>query len=168
MPAIKAHIMTDSAAPEAPDASDAKLAKTQTQRARWATRKMTVKSSSSKRKSILNRMQHKRGSSNEKHPSGESPQPPADDEDEQAPAGSEQNDDDDQSPGRQLYVNIPLPDELLDDGHPLYTYPRNKIRTAKYTPLSFVPKNLYFQFQNVANIFFLFLIIMGVSFYLFL
>lgn len=158
--------MTESAAPEAPDAPDAKLAKVQTQRARWATRKMTVKSSSSKRMSILNRMQHKRGMSNEKNPSGGSPQPPADgdDEDDQDPAGSDQNDEE-ESAGRQLYVNIPLPDELLEDGHPLYTYPRNKIRTAKYTPLSFVPKNLYFQFQNVANIFFLFLIIMGVSFY---
>lgn len=49
-----------------------------------------------------------------------------------------------------------------EDGRPLATYPRNKIRTAKYTPISFIPKNLWFQFQNVANIYFLFIIIIGV------
>lgn len=62
---------------------------------------------------------------------------------------------------RRLYFNKPLPKDLLDDsGDPLQHFTRNKIRTAKYTPLSFVPKNLWFQFQNVANIFFLFLVIL--------
>ncbi|EEB06682.1 phospholipid-transporting ATPase [Schizosaccharomyces japonicus yFS275] len=42
----------------------------------------------------------------------------------------------------------------------LAKYPRNKIRTTRYTPLSFLPKNLYYQFKNVANIYFLFLIIL--------
>lgn len=65
---------------------------------------------------------------------------------------------------RQLYFNLPLPQDLLDeDGNPAQQFTRNKIRTAKYTPLSFVPKNLWFQFQNVANIFFLFLVIIVVS-----
>lgn len=65
---------------------------------------------------------------------------------------------------RQLYFNLPLPPELLDDeGNPRHEFTRNKIRTAKYTALSFVPKNLWFQFQNIANIFFLFLVILVVS-----
>ena len=53
---------------------------------------------------------------------------------------------------------------MIDDetGAPIKQYARNKIRTAKYTPLSFIPKNLYFQFQNVANIYFLFIVILGV------
>lgn len=64
-----------------------------------------------------------------------------------------------------VYFNLPLPSEMTDpeSGAPLTHYPRNKVRTTKYTPLSFVPKNLYFQFKNVANIYFLFIVILGVS-----
>lgn len=66
---------------------------------------------------------------------------------------------------RKIYFNIPLPESERDeDGHPKANYPRNKVRTAKYTPITFVPKNLWFQFQNIANIYFLFIIILGVSF----
>uniref|UniRef100_A0A060SZE9 Phospholipid-transporting ATPase n=1 Tax=Blastobotrys adeninivorans TaxID=409370 RepID=A0A060SZE9_BLAAD len=64
---------------------------------------------------------------------------------------------------RKIYVNIPLPHDMIspDTGLPIADYPRNKIRTTKYTPLSFIPKNLFFQFQNVANIYFLFIVILG-------
>ncbi|KAL2758570.1 hypothetical protein ACRALDRAFT_2101016 [Sodiomyces alcalophilus JCM 7366] len=63
--------------------------------------------------------------------------------------------------GRKLFVNLPLPPDLLDeDGIPSQQFARNKIRTAKYTPLSFIPKNLWFQFHNIANIFFLFVVIL--------
>ncbi|KAK6459288.1 aminophospholipid translocase and ATPase [Scheffersomyces xylosifermentans] len=63
---------------------------------------------------------------------------------------------------RKVYVNYPLPDDLKDaHGHPIIDYPRNKIRTTKYTPLSFFPKNILFQFTNVANTYFLVLIILG-------
>jgi phospholipid-translocating ATPase len=66
--------------------------------------------------------------------------------------------------GRTLFFNLPLPDDLKDeDGNLTQHYPRNKIRTAKYTPLSFIPKNLWFQFHNIANIFFLFTNILAVS-----
>lgn len=82
------------------------------------------------------------------------------------------NDDDDESDDdktknradelRSVYYNMPLPQEMLTDtGEPNATYPRNKIRTTKYTPLTFVPKNLAFQFKNIANIYFLIMIIMG-------
>ena len=64
---------------------------------------------------------------------------------------------------RYIYVNHELPEELRDSktGHPLLMYPRNKIRTTKYTPLSFLPKNILFQFTNVANTYFLILVILG-------
>ena len=64
---------------------------------------------------------------------------------------------------RRIYFNMRLPhEETHDDGTPLHTYPRNKIRTAKYTPLTFIPKNLFLQFHNVANIYFLFIVILQV------
>lgn len=65
---------------------------------------------------------------------------------------------------RTVCFNIPLPPDAVDEqGLPIRHYRRNKIRTAKYTPLSFVPKNLWYQFHNVANVYFLFLIILTVS-----
>lgn len=76
---------------------------------------------------------------------------------------SEETDSDEQDAGRTVYFNIPLPAHERDnEGHPKAHYARNKIRTAKYTPLSFVPKNLWFQFHNIANVYFLFIIILGV------
>lgn len=156
--------MTESS-PEA-EAPEVKLDKVHTQRARWATRKMTVKSSSSKRLSLLNRMQHKRALSDEKKSADDANQQnPGDDEASAGQAADEESDDEEEQQGRSVYVNQPLPQELLDeDGHPKASYPRNKIRTAKYTPLSFIPKNLFFQFLNIANVFFLFLIVLGVCF----
>ena len=65
---------------------------------------------------------------------------------------------------RRIYFNMRLPpEECHDDGTPLSVYPRNKIRTAKYTPLTFIPKNLWLQFHNVANIYFMFIVILQVS-----
>lgn len=65
---------------------------------------------------------------------------------------------------RTVTFNRPLPPHLVDPetNKPLTNYPRNKIRTTKYTPLSFFPKNIWNQFMhNVANIYFLVLIILG-------
>ncbi|EGX45934.1 hypothetical protein AOL_s00112g123 [Orbilia oligospora ATCC 24927] len=65
--------------------------------------------------------------------------------------------------GRNVYINLPLPPDAQDeDGKPIAQYARNKIRTAKYTPLSFIPKNLWLQFHNVANIYFLFITILQI------
>lgn len=59
---------------------------------------------------------------------------------------------------------MPIPDEERDEEGTLKAqYPGNKIRTAKYTPLTFIPKNLWLQFQNIANLYFLFIIILGVG-----
>lgn len=64
---------------------------------------------------------------------------------------------------RYIYVNHELPDDMRDPstGYPTLQYPRNKIRTTKYTPLSFLPKDILFQFTNVANTYFLILVILG-------
>jgi hypothetical protein len=65
---------------------------------------------------------------------------------------------------RRIYFNVSVPPEERDEeGRIRAKYVRNKIRTAKYTPLSFVPKNLWFQFHNIANIYFLFTVILSVS-----
>ncbi|CAI5758671.1 unnamed protein product [Candida verbasci] len=63
---------------------------------------------------------------------------------------------------RTIYFNYDLPSYLKDSkGYPIIEYPRNKIRTTKYTPISFLPKNILFQFTNVANSYFLLLVILG-------
>ncbi|XBW36209.1 hypothetical protein QEN19_001789 [Hanseniaspora menglaensis] len=63
---------------------------------------------------------------------------------------------------RSFFFHAELPPTMLnEEGNPIVEYPRNKIRTTKYTPLSFVPKNLAFQFNNIANIYFLTMVILG-------
>lgn len=64
---------------------------------------------------------------------------------------------------RTIYVNHELPPQMLDTQtqKPVLSYPRNKIRTTKYTPVSFIPKNLLIQFSKVANTYFLLLVILG-------
>ncbi|KAI0954200.1 hypothetical protein AcV7_007497 [Taiwanofungus camphoratus] len=66
-------------------------------------------------------------------------------------------------PRRKIYVNYPLPREELDHhGEPVVRYLRNKVRTSKYTILTFIPKNLYEQFRRVANLYFLALVILQI------
>lgn len=143
-----------------------------TKRSRWATRKMTVKSSAIKRLSLTGRLNRKSLTSEKKRQSGGSEtlqSSQATHENGNQHSGDANDDEEEEEVDlehgpRQLYFNLPLPPDLLDeDGNPLHEFTRNKIRTAKYTPLSFTPKNLWFQFQNVANIFFLFLVILVVS-----
>jgi len=53
---------------------------------------------------------------------------------------------------RRIYFNISLPSIAVDKyGVPIYQYTNNKLRTSKYTLLTFVPQNLYEQFHRVAN-----------------
>jgi phospholipid-translocating ATPase len=123
---------------------------------------MTVKSGKNKRMSILNR-RHQKNGSNEKNQITEGGDN-AGDASTAAEGDIAQLEEEEEKDDRTLWFNLPLPDEQKDEeGHPLRIYARNKIRTAKYTPLSFIPKNLWFQFHNVANIFFLFIVILVVS-----
>lgn len=39
---------------------------------------------------------------------------------------------------------------------------RNKIRTTKYTMLTFIPKNLFEQFSKMANVYFLFIMVLQI------
>ncbi|KAI9657459.1 MAG: hypothetical protein M1821_003141 [Bathelium mastoideum] len=127
-------------------------------RIRWATQRQPSRKGSKKRKSIAQRL-HMRGGSKEKaqHPDLEQ----AEGQDDQAT--DDGSDKAGGNSGRRVFFNIPLPDDVRDEeGHPLTHFVRNKIRTAKYTPLSFIPKNLYFQFHNIANIYFLFIVILQI------
>lgn len=148
-----------------PEAGDNK--KQATKRIRWATQKVSrSKSAARKRQSIMNRFHQKKGAQNEKKRESGMTDSTNDSPLKDNQGGDEEGtvDEEDESGERTIYFNQPLPAEARDEeGHPIETYCRNKIRTAKYTPLSFVPKNLWFQFHNIANIYFLLLIILGVS-----
>ncbi|KAI8369516.1 uncharacterized protein BYT42DRAFT_521510 [Radiomyces spectabilis] len=62
---------------------------------------------------------------------------------------------------RTIYVNMEIPPDELDDyGQPSRTFISNKIRTAKYTWYTFLPRNLFEQFRGIANLYFLFLVIL--------
>ncbi|CAE6450639.1 unnamed protein product [Rhizoctonia solani] len=64
---------------------------------------------------------------------------------------------------RTIYINQPLPqNEIRSNGDPIVRYVRNKVRTSKYTIVTFIPKNLYEQFRRVANLYFLALVILQV------
>lgn len=125
-------------------------------RIRWATHRAPGQKGERKRQSLVDRIHNRAGSKEKadlKGRDGAQGQP--------SDSGSEGDQED---PARRVFFNIPLPPDARDEeGRPLVHYPRNKIRTAKYTPLSFLPKNLWFQFQNIANVYFLFIIILSVS-----
>lgn len=134
-----------------------------TKRTRWATQRLKGKQGGRKRISIIDRL-HKGQQNEKKRESGGAQSAFSDNE--PAHDGTEEGgeEDEDGIGPRSVFVNMPLPSEMVDEnGTPTMSYNRNKIRTAKYTPLSFIPKNLFYQFHNIANIYFLFCIILSVS-----
>jgi phospholipid-translocating ATPase len=127
-------------------------------RIRWATHRATGAKAASKRHSLKERLHKRIGSGEKKKDSFGKDVGTLEYGEESSEADSEEQD-----PGRRVYFNVPLPaSERDEDGTPKQIYARNKIRTARYTPISFIPKNLYFQFHNIANMYFLFIIILGV------
>lgn len=126
-----------------------------TNRVRWATHKASAQQGRKKRQSILDRI-HKRTPSDKSSQSIGTESEPS--------QAAELTEGEADTGSRTIYFNQSLPPEAKDeDGHPKAHYARNKIRTAKYTPLSFIPKNLWLQFHNVANIYFLFIVLLSVS-----
>lgn len=113
-----------------------------TKRIRWATRRAPGQKGQKKRESILAKLGHRRTPSRGSRDSTGSTFKGKIPEDPEAEAAAEAGDDDHTDdneqwgPARQVYFNIPLPKEERDEeGKPLAHYARNKIRTAKYTPI---------------------------------
>lgn len=121
-------------------------------RMRWATQRVTGSGALRKRMSIVKRFHKHAPSAEEKHHAGS-----------HEADGSESSASEEKDTARKIFFNLPLPDDAKDeDGHIRESFARNKIRTAKYTALSFIPKNLWLQFHNIANIYFFFIIILQV------
>lgn len=127
-----------------------------TKRQRWATTRHAGSGGVKKRVSIIDRF-HKRTESRDEKRKSTTPSSAAD------TASTHVDETQGSGPNRTIYFNTPIPESERDeDGRPIHIYPRNKIRTAKYTALTFVPKNVWLQFHNIANIYFLFVIILNV------
>jgi phospholipid-translocating ATPase len=123
-----------------------------TKRQRWATTRAPGAGGIKKRVSIIDRF-HKRSDLRDEKRKSNNTSASTNDGQDASQAG----------PNRRIYFSIPIPESERDeDGHLRITYPRNKIRTSKYTALTFVPYNIWLQFHNIANIYFLFVIILNV------
>nr|KAJ3422186.1 hypothetical protein HK105_000825 [Polyrhizophydium stewartii] len=63
---------------------------------------------------------------------------------------------------RRIFVNVPIDASFKDDitGKPFLSYKTNKIRTSKYTLVTFLPKNIFEQFRGIANFYFLMLVVL--------
>jgi len=129
-------------------------------RIRWATKRVTGPKAKSKRESILGRLQNRSSTMSSKRRSQRSSASETD----SGIAKPDENTEDSSQVGRRIFFNLPLPPEARDEnGYPLSHFARNKIRTAKYTPLTFIPLDLWYQFHNIANVYFLFIVILSVS-----
>ncbi|KAJ5110214.1 hypothetical protein N7532_002859 [Penicillium argentinense] len=126
-----------------------------TKRQRWATTRVAGSGGVRKRVSIIDRF-HKRSELRDEKRKSNATSSAGDNA---STVGEEQSE---ANQNRTIYFNIPIPESERDEeGHLKIAYPRNKIRTAKYTPITFVPKNVWLQFHNIANIYFLFVIILN-------
>lgn len=64
-------------------------------------------------------------------------------------------------PYRVVVPNHTVPPKTPKRDHPNGHFVANKIRTTKYTLLSFIPKNLLEQFHRVANLYFIFIVLLN-------
>jgi phospholipid-translocating ATPase len=127
-----------------------------TKRQRWATTRQTGSGGMRKRVSIIDRF-HKRAEIRDEKRKSNATSSAGDNASTVGEGQTEGNE------NRTIYFNIPVPESERDEeGQLKHVYPRNKIRTAKYTALTFVPKNIFLQFHNIAYIYFLFVIILNV------
>lgn len=62
---------------------------------------------------------------------------------------------------RVVVPNHIVPPKTPRKEHPNGKRPNNRIRTTKYTLLSFLPKNLFEQFYRVANLYFLIIVLLN-------
>ncbi|KAK7867763.1 hypothetical protein R5R35_002262 [Gryllus longicercus] len=62
---------------------------------------------------------------------------------------------------RTVVPNHLVPPRTPQKAHPNGKRPDNRIRTTKYTLLSFLPKNLLEQFHRVANLYFIFIVLLN-------
>lgn len=62
---------------------------------------------------------------------------------------------------RIVVPNHTVPPETPRKKHPNGRRPNNKVRTTKYTLLSFLPRNLLEQFHRVANLYFIFIVLLN-------
>lgn len=62
---------------------------------------------------------------------------------------------------RIVVPNHTVPPKIPKSEHPNGRYVGNKIRTTKYTLLSFIPKNLLEQFHRVANLYFIVIVLLN-------
>ncbi|GFX59681.1 probable phospholipid-transporting ATPase VD [Trichonephila clavipes] len=62
---------------------------------------------------------------------------------------------------RVVLNNATLPENVPGKHHPHRGYACNRIRTTKYTLLSFIPKNLFEQFHRIANLYFIGIVLLN-------
>ncbi|XP_031339511.1 phospholipid-transporting ATPase DNF1-like [Photinus pyralis] len=62
---------------------------------------------------------------------------------------------------RIVVPNHTVPPKTPRKEHPNGNRPNNKVRTTKYTLLSFLPRNLLEQFHRVANLYFIFIVLLN-------
>ncbi|KAM5446106.1 phospholipid transporting ATPase [Microsporum audouinii] len=123
-------------------------------RMRWATQRRPGIHGSKKRTSIIDKLHQRKTSKDGKLESNTS----------SLPNGSAPSKGSDDAESRLIYVNLQPPPHARDEnGNSKVDFGRNKIRTAKYTPLSFLPKNMWYQFHSFANIYFLFIILLSIG-----
>src|SRR5436305_1378448 len=109
-------------------------------RLRWATQRVSGQSGRRKRHSIMDRFQKGRHSNEKERETGAMDQAHNDRRSAQLEHDIDLSDDESEAQRiqRRIFFNMPLPPDAKDDeGHPTQDFGRNKIRTAKYTQLSF-------------------------------